>query len=73
MLEKEIQEILEEEKTMQKCVCCGLSFKQKDEEVVCKKCEEKLSVQEYNMLTGKAYENIRKNRKKQAMLSATEY
>jgi hypothetical protein len=35
MIEMEIQETLEEENEMQKCICCGLSFVQKSEETVC--------------------------------------
>lgn len=73
MLDKEIQEILEEESEMQKCICCGLSFVQKSGEIICCECEKKLSTQEYNMLTGKVYENIRKNRRKQNLLSTMEY
>lgn len=73
MLEKEIQEILEEESNMEKCICCGLSFEQKGEEVICCKCEEKLSSLEYDILVGKAYENIRKNRKRQNLLSESEF
>lgn len=65
MTKQEIQEILEEESEMPKCICCGAKFITSEDELVCPKCSKNLSDSEYNILTGKAQENIRKNRKKQ--------
>ena len=72
MLDKEMQEILEEESALPKCLCCGLSFIATEDELICNSCAKKLSDVEYNVLTGKTHENIRKNRRKQNLLTATE-